>query len=103
MNSGKRKRVLKEAYLRDAGRQLAKQLTSEHSSRGIDPDVLSEFGITAEDAEKIRSRKDLIRAIGSKMVESHGEVVHEELLANIELMIDTDPALRDFIDRSFID
>ncbi len=103
MNSGKRKRALQEAYLRGAGAQLAKVLPSESSSRGIDPDILSEFGITAEDAAKIRTRKDLISAIGSKMIESNGEVISEELLASIELMIETDPVLRDFIDRSFID
>ena len=58
-------------------------------------------GINPGDAANIRSRNDLIRAIAYKMLEKQGEPVDVDILASIELMIETDPILRDFIDRSF--
>lgn len=76
-------------------------LLQEEQSWRIDPVVLREFGIPAEEASKIRGRKDLIRIIASKMVQVHEEVVDEVVLSNVELMIETDPQIREFIDRCF--
>lgn len=100
MNSGKRKLSLNEACPKEAeGR--ANRSQSDVNLGGIDADVLVAFGINAEEAASIRSRNDLIRAIAYKMVEKQGEGVDEQILSSIELMIETDPELREFIDRSF--
>lgn len=101
MSSEKKKIAVEEANSTQAeGASSYKRVDSQAS--GINPDVLREFGISAEEASQIKSRRELVRSIASKMVQLHGEVPDEDVLNSVEMMIETDPEIRDFIDSCFI-
>jgi len=106
MRRGIRKATVKDSTQPNSDFKHSLVVKSSGSRTGIDPDVLREFGISLSESAGISSRSELIQVLASKVLaskleEPQGEGLDARVLSAIELMIDTDPELREFVDSCF--